>query len=66
VGEAAISYGLPRRSSLQKVPEWKILSAFNAERSLLKARSRCQAVQFARMNGSLFVTLARNGRRSNG
>jgi hypothetical protein len=52
--------------SLEKVPEWKILSASNAERSFLKARSRRQAVQFVRMNGNLFVTLARNGLRSNG
>ena len=31
-----------------------------------KRRSRRHAVQFAKMNGNLFVTAARNGRRSNG
>ena len=37
----------------------------NAGRSLLKLRSRRRAVRFARMNGNLCVTLARNGQRSN-
>src|SRR5207249_9215554 len=40
------------------------LSVCNAGRSLRRPRRRRRAVQFAKMNGNLFVTPVRNGRRS--